>query len=55
MVYKSKLAPDEKVRMVLESLNTNISIAELCRKHAVSPPVFYSYRGRSSSRAGSSP
>jgi transposase len=44
MVYKSKWAPDEKIRIVLESLNTNISVAELCRKHAVSPPVFYSWR-----------
>ncbi len=35
---------DEKIRIVLESLNTNIGIAELCRKHSVSPVVFYHWR-----------
>ncbi len=44
MVYKSKWAPDEKIRIVLESLNTNVSVAELCRKHGVRPPAFYSWR-----------
>ena len=44
MAYKSKWAPDEKIRIVLESLNTNISVAELCRKHGVRPPAFYSWR-----------
>ncbi len=43
MVYKSRWAPDEKIRIVLESLNTNISIAELCRKHGVKPPTFYAW------------
>jgi transposase-like protein len=37
-------APEDKVRIVLESLNTNISISELCRKYAVSPTVFYQWR-----------
>jgi transposase len=37
-------APEDKVRIVLESLNTNISISELCRKYAVSPAVFYQWR-----------
>jgi transposase-like protein len=27
--------PEEKIRIVLESLNTNIGVAELCRKYAV--------------------
>jgi transposase len=32
------------VRIVLESLNTNISLSELCRKYAISPTVFYQWR-----------
>ena len=35
---------EDKVRIVLESLNTNITIAELCRKYQVTPVVFYSWR-----------
>ncbi|MDG6998288.1 MAG: transposase [Nitrososphaerota archaeon] len=37
-------APEDKVRIVLESLNTNISLSELCRKYALSPAVFYHWR-----------
>lgn len=44
MVFKSRWAAEEKTRIVLESLNTNISIAELCRKYGVSPNAFYSWR-----------
>jgi transposase-like protein len=36
--------PEEKLRIVLESLNTNITLAELCRKYAVSPTVFYHWK-----------
>jgi len=28
----------------VESLNTNISTAELCRKHNISPPTFYQWK-----------
>ena len=28
----------------MESLNTNISTAELCRKHNISPPTFYQWK-----------
>lgn len=37
-------APEDKVRIVLESLNTNISIAELCRKYSLTPTTFYQWR-----------
>jgi len=40
----SKFTHSEKVRIVLESLNTNISTAELCRKHNISPPTFYQWK-----------
>lgn len=39
-------APEDKVRIVLESLNTNITLAELCRKYTVSPAVFYHWRDK---------
>ena len=35
---------EEKIRIVLESLNTNIDMAELCRKYAVNPTVFYAWK-----------
>ena len=38
--------PEEKIRIVLESLNTNIGVAELCRKYAVNPVVFYAWKER---------
>ncbi len=41
---RRRWSSEEKIRIVLESLNTNIGIAELCRKHSVSPVVFYRWR-----------
>jgi transposase len=35
---------DEKIRIVLESMNTNISLAELCRKYNLSPGFFYHWK-----------
>ena len=35
---------EEKIRIVLESLNTNIGVAELSRKYAVNPVVFYGWK-----------
>jgi transposase-like protein len=43
-MVKSKFTPQEKARIILESLNTNISTAELCRKYNVSPPTFYQWK-----------
>jgi transposase-like protein len=45
MITKAKhiLAREDKARIVLESLNTNISVAELCGEYAVSPAVFYQW------------
>ena len=36
--------PEEKIRIVLESLNTSIGMAELCRKYDVNPTVFYGWK-----------
>ncbi len=40
MAYKSRWTVEQKIAIV-ESLNTNISMAELCRKHNVTPNAFY--------------
>ena len=37
MVFKSRWTPEQKIAAVMESLNTNISMAELCRKYNVTP------------------
>lgn len=44
MVYRSRWSSDEKIRIVLESLNTSISLAELCRKYSVTPAAFYAWK-----------
>jgi transposase len=44
MVTRNKRSPAEKTRIVMESLTTNISVAELCRKYNVSPPTFYEWK-----------
>ena len=41
---KKRWNPEDKIRIVLESFNTNITIAELCRKYQITPVVFYSWR-----------
>jgi transposase-like protein len=43
---RRRWTPEEKIRIVLESLNTNVGIAELCRKHVVTPTLFYHWRER---------
>jgi len=41
-----KWTASEKTRIVLESLTTSISPAELCRKHNLSPNTFYPWKER---------
>ena len=43
-MVKIKFTPDQKIQIVLESIKTNISTAELCRKHNVHPPTFQTWR-----------
>ena len=43
-MVKSKFTPQEKSRIILESLNTNIGTAELCRKYNIHPQTFYSWK-----------
>ena len=44
MPYRSRWTPEDKIRIVLESLNTNISMSELCRKYNLTPGTFYQWR-----------
>jgi len=44
MVSRRRWSSEEKIRIVMESLNTNIGMAELCRKYSVSPVVFYQWK-----------
>lgn len=43
-MVKSKFTSTEKSRVVLESLNTNIVTAEICRKYNIHPQTFYSWK-----------
>ena len=44
MPYRSRWTAEQKISIVMESLNTNISVAELCRKHNVTPNAFYGWK-----------
>ena len=41
---RKRYAPEDKIRIVLESLDTRISISELCRKYNLNPGTFYLWR-----------
>jgi transposase-like protein len=41
MVYQSTRQPEDKVRIVMESLSTSVSVAELCRKHGFLRNTFF--------------
>ena len=43
---KKRISPQDKVGIVLEFLNTDISVVELCRKHNISPPIFYQWNDK---------
>ena len=38
---RRKFTPDEKIRVVLEGLRGESSIAEICRKEGINPNVYY--------------
>lgn len=44
MVYQSKWKPEDKIRIVMESINTSISTSELCRRYGVVPNTFYEWK-----------
>ncbi len=41
-----KWTASEKVRIVVESLSTSVSIAEICRKYNLSPNTFYPWKDK---------
>ena len=45
-MVKSKFTPEQKIQIVLESIRTGISTAELCRKHNVHPQTFHNWEQR---------
>ena len=45
-MVKSKFTPEQWIQIVLESIRTCISTAELCRKHNVHPQTFHSWKQR---------
>jgi transposase-like protein len=38
---RRRCTPEDKTRIVMESLTTNITVAKLCRKYNLNPNVFY--------------
>lgn len=46
MAFKSRWATEQKITVV-EFLNPNISMAEFCRKHSVTPNAFYDWKEKS--------
>jgi transposase-like protein len=44
MPRNSRRSPEAKIRIVLESLNTHISMSELCLKYNLTPNTFYQWR-----------
>ena len=40
----SRWTGDDRIRIVMESLTTNITLAELCRKYNLKPNVFYGWK-----------
>lgn len=40
---RRKFLPDEKIRIVLEGLRGEISVAELCRRESIAPTVYYKW------------
>lgn len=46
MVTRSRRSAEEKIRIVMESLTTDIGIADLCRKYNIQPPTFYQRKER---------
>lgn len=44
--HRSRWPPEEKIRIVMESLSTNITMAELCRKYNVTPLTVNSWKDK---------
>jgi transposase-like protein len=40
----SRWTADDRIRIVMESLTTNIILDELCRKYNLKPNVFYGWK-----------
>ena len=47
-----RFTADEKVQILKEAEQPGVSIAEVCRKHGLSPSVFYGWRAVAQKAAG---
>jgi transposase len=46
MTHRSRWAPEDKIRIVMESLSTSITMAELCRKYNVTPMTVNAWKDK---------
>ena len=46
MVHRSRWPAEEKIRIVMESLNTSITMVELCRKYNVTPATVNNWKDK---------
>ena len=46
MTHRSRWAPEDKIRIVMESLSTSITTAELCRKYNVTPMTVNAWKDK---------
>ena len=46
MAKASQLSAEERLSLVLESLRSESSISDLCRKHGISQTTFYKWRDK---------
>ena len=48
---KNHKSSEEKFNIIMESINTNITVADLCRKYGITSSVYYEWRNRFSEGA----
>ena len=42
-ITRRKFTPEEKIRIVLEGIRHEVTVAELCRREGIRPNVYYSW------------
>ena len=46
MSKNTRWSGQQKIQIVMEFINTNIAVSELCRKHNLAPTTFYQWKDR---------
>ena len=44
MTHRRQWTPQEKLNIVLQSLNPNIKVCELCNTHGITQEMFYAWK-----------